>query len=104
MNNQICNPKTEVPTGIALNEKDYMDNLLSTLKSLEKNYAIALTEASNENLYQKYKNIFDKISILQRETFELMFKKGWYVLEQAESEKVSNKFNTLNKEYQDLDI
>lgn len=104
MNNQISNPKTEVPTGIALNEKDYMDNLLSTLKSLEKNYAISLTECSNETLYKKYKNIFDKVSDLQRETFELLFKKGWYLLEESEKQKVQTKFNTLNKEYQDLEI
>ena len=55
-NNQIKNPKVEVPTGKTLNDKDYMNSLLSTLKELVKNYAIALTEASNENLYNEYKN------------------------------------------------
>ena len=28
-NNQICNPKVEVPTGLNLNDKDYINSLLS---------------------------------------------------------------------------
>lgn len=104
MNNQISNPKTSVPTGIQLNDKDYINCLLSTLKEMTKNYALAMTEASNEVLYQKYKNIFNSVSDLQRETFELAFRNGWYILEQAESQKISNKLNTLTQEYQDLNL
>ena len=55
-NNQICNPKVEVPTGLNLNDKDNINSLLSTLKEMTKNYAVALTEASNEILYHEYKN------------------------------------------------
>ncbi len=102
MNNQISNPKVEVEKGIDLNDKDYITCILTSLKELEKNYAIALTEASNEELYQKYFNIFESISKLQREVYEVMFKKGWYILEQAEQLKIQNKYQTLNKEYQDL--
>ena len=102
MNNQISNPKVEVEKGIDLNDKDYITCVLTSLKELEKNYAIALTEASNEELFQKYFNIFENISRLQREVYEVMFKKGWYILEQAEQLKIQNKYQTLNKEYQDL--
>ena len=102
MNNQISNPKVEVEKGIDLNDKDYITCILTSLKELEKNYAIALTEASNEELFQKYFNIFESISKLQREVYEVMFKKGWYILEQAEQLKIQNKYQTLNKEYQDL--
>ena len=102
MNNTISNPKTEVPKGIELNDKDYITSILTCLKELEKNYAIVLTEASNEELYQKYFDIFTSIGRLQREVYEIMFRKGWYVLEQAEQLKVQNKYDTLNQEYQDL--
>ncbi len=101
-NNQIKNPKTEVPTGIALNDKDYLDSLLSCLKEMVKNYATVLTEASNESLYQQYKTMFENYSDLQREAFELMFRKGWYVLEKAEGQKINTKFQTLSKELADL--
>ena len=101
-NNQISNPKTEVPTGISLNDKDYMNCLLGSLKELVKNYAIALTEASNETLCHQYKDMFDRYLELQRETFELMFRKGWYSLEAAEAQKISSKHQMLNQELTDL--
>ena len=104
MNNPIQNQKTEVPSGIKLNDKDYLNSLLSCLKEMVKNYSIVLTEASNENLYNTYKTMFDKYANLQREVFELAFKKGWYVLEPAETNKIGNKYNTLNREYIDLNI
>lgn len=103
MNNEISNPQTEVSKGIELNEKDYINCLLSTLKEMSKNYVISMTEASNEALYNRYKEIFNKISELQRETYEVMFKKGWYKLEKAEQQKISNKYNTLKKEYEELE-
>lgn len=102
MNNQIKNDKVIVPTGIALNDKDYINSLLSTLKELNKNYVLALTEASNEVLFNEYKNMFEQFNLLQREVFELMFKKGWYVLSKAENEKIIQKYDCLNKEFNDL--
>ena len=36
MNNKILNPKTEVSKGINLNDKDYINELLSCLKEMEK--------------------------------------------------------------------
>lgn len=102
MNNKICNPKVEVPKGINLNDKDYITSLLSCLKDIEKNYVIAMTEASNEDLYQKYHSIFDSVAALQRRTYELMFRLGWYELEKAETNKILTKYETLLQEYQDL--
>lgn len=101
-NNQICNPKVEVPTGLNLNDKDYINSLLSTLKEMTKNYAIALTEASNEYLYREYQDMFDTYSLLQRDVYELMFRKGWYCLEKADSNKVSNKYQMLSQEFTEL--
>ena len=101
-NNKICNTKTEVPTGIKENDKDYLNLLLTLLKDMEKNYAIVLTEASNESLFGKYENIFNNIKNLQREVYELSFRKGWYTIEKAEDTKVNEKYNTLNQEYMDL--
>ena len=102
MNNEIKNPKTEVKTGMALNDKDYIGSLLSCLKEMNKNYTVALTEASNEQLYQEYKTMFLEYSQLQRDVYELMFKKGWYVLEKADDNKIITKYQTLNQEFTDL--
>ena len=102
MNNSISNPKTEVPKGTQINDKDYMNSLLGTLKEMVKNYAVALTEASNENLYNEFKTMFDEYSNFQREVYEAMFRKGWYSLEKVEQEKLDNKYQTLNQEFMDL--
>ena len=102
MNNQITNPKVEVPTGISCNDKDYLNSLLSCLKEMSKNYVMAMTEASNEKLYSQYKQVFLTLTDLQREVYELMFRKGWYSLEKADTQKVGQKLQMLSQEYQDL--
>ena len=103
-NNKISNPKTKVPTGINMNDKDYLTCLLTILKEMSKNYSIAMTEASNEHLYKSYHSIFNEVSKLQRETYELMFQNGWYSLEKAEQTKITEKYNMLSTEYQDLNV
>lgn len=103
MNNQIIsNPKVEVPTGMQLNDKDHLNDLLSSLKCLVKDYTVAMSEASNETLYQQYKTMADQLSLLQRETYELMFRYGWYSLEKAEEMKITNKYQMLSQELQQL--
>lgn len=102
MSSQIKNTKTEVSKGMSLNEKDYLTSLLTSLKNMEKNYCIAMTEASCEELYQKHLETFLNISAMQREVYELMFLNGWYVLEKAESNKIQDKYQTLNQDLNDL--
>lgn len=104
MNNNISNPKTEVPTGLALNDKDFITSLSTCLKELSKNYVIAQTEASNEVLFEKYNSIYNNIINMQREVYELMFRKGWYSVEKAETQKIDNKLQMLKQEYQDLNL
>lgn len=102
-NNKIKNVKVEVPSGVSMNDKDYMNSILSCLKEMVKNYAVSLTEASNEELYNKYKEVFLRYSELQREVYEVMFKKGWYVLEKAEDIKINEKYQTLIQEFNSLE-
>ena len=99
---KITNPKTKVVNTISLNDKDYMNRTLTYLKELEKNYAVVLTEASNENLYNKHLNHFKEIAKLQREIYELMFQNGWYELETAETNKITTKYNTLYTDFDGL--
>ena len=100
---EICNPETEVSKGMKLNDKDYLNCLLTHLKELTKNYATCLTEVSNEELYKDYAVTFQKISKLQRDTYEILFKKGWYKLEEAPQTKIDKKATTLSQEYADLE-
>lgn len=103
-NTEICNPKTEVPKGLSLNDKDYIEGVLTVCKDLEKNLTVAMTEASNEKLYQTIFDMFTDIAELQRETYELWFKKGWFVVEEEEKQKINKKYNVLEQELVDLEI
>lgn len=99
---KIGNTVTEVPKGIALNEKDYCNCLLSSLKEMEKNYCLAMSEASNDWLFGIYKDTLLNVADLQRRLFTLMFQNGWYQLESVEAKKLTDKYNTLNTDYKDL--
>ena len=48
--------------------------------------------------------MFNEYSSLQREVFELMFRKGWYVLEKADNNKIDSKYQCLNQEFTDLNV
>ena len=65
------------------NDKDILNNILSNIKCLAKNYAILLTEVSNSYEYDLLKNDYLQISDMQRQTFELAFQNGWYELTTA---------------------
>lgn len=102
-NNKISNTKVVVPKGVEMNDKDYINSVLSSLKEMSKNYVQAMTEASNEVLYEEYFEMFNNISKMQRDVYEVMFQKGWYSLEEAPDMKVNQKLNMLTTEYNDLD-
>ena len=99
---KIGNTVVNVSQGIELNEKDYCTCLLNTLKEMIKNYSIAMTEASNEYLYGIYKDTLNKFSDMQRELYLIMFKNGWYQLENVPSSKLDEKFNLLESDYKGL--
>lgn len=103
MNNEkVSNPKTETPQTLEMNERDYLNDLLETEKNMSVNLTIALNEASNEELYNKIKDIYEKVKQSQRDLFELMFRNGWYCLEKAEEQKITQSINKLEQSMQEL--
>lgn len=103
MDNKISNPKTEVPNTPEMNDKDYITTMLSIEKQMVKDFAVALTEASNTDLYNDYYDMFDEVSNMQRQIYNLMFKKGWYSLEKAEESEITQKLNMLEQELPQLE-
>ena len=101
---KIQNSQTPVQENVYLNDKDYLMRLLQTLKEMTKNYAIALTESSNNTLYKKIKDQFERIISMQREIYEVMFENGWYQIETVGKTEITSKYNTLEKEFQTLNI
>lgn len=88
MNNKVCNPEVEVPSTKEMNDENYLNDLLESLKNMVNDYSFALNEVSNRTLYNVVKTIFDETSNLQRLFFDYSFQRGWYCLEKAESQKI----------------
>lgn len=87
-NNMVNNPEQPIPKTNQMNDSDYLNDMLSTEKSLVSNYAIVLNEASNDFFYQEIVNLCKDTHACQRKLFNLLFKKGWYKLEKAEAQKI----------------
>ena len=102
MNNKISNQTTEVPKTNEMNDKDYITSVLAIEKYIVKDLAVAMTETSNNDLYNEYYDMYDEISDIQRQLYNLMFRKGWYCLEMAEENKIMEKLNKLNEETKEL--
>ena len=95
--------KVEVPTGIEMNDKDYLTTVLELEKNLSNNYSWALNEASNDYLYEDYFGMFEDTKDMSREIFNLLFQKGWYSLEKAEEDKIDEKIQCLQNQLLELD-
>ena len=102
MNNKIQNPKTQVEDTIEMNDENYLNDMLETEKNMSVNMTYALNEASNENLFDEIYEMFNMVKESQRTLFELAFKKGWYCLEKAEENKISEEYNKLTKSIEQL--
>ena len=103
MNNKDNNPEVNVSKTINMNEKNYLEVILENEKNMSNNLSIAIDEASNDLLFDKFYDIFDDVKCAARDAFNLMFKNGWYTLEKAqdnkrkeENTKLNDKLNELN--------
>lgn len=100
--NMVQNQETEVPKSKEMNDRDYINDILETEKNMSVNMTVALNEASNEKLYEELFDIFKDIKQSQRSLYECMFKNGWYTLEKAEEQKITQTYNKLEQKYQEL--
>lgn len=101
-NNQVSNPKVEVPSTPEMNDCDYITAQLTCEKDMSINMCYALNEASNETLYGEIYPMFEAVKTWQRKLYELMFQKGWYTLEKAENTKITQKANQTEQKLQEL--
>ena len=59
-------------------DKEIATNLLVTLKHMKSELNLFTQEASNEELFQEINQVYNQISDLQREVFQMMCAQGWY--------------------------
>lgn len=86
-------------------DQEILNILLELEKNMVKNYATSITEASNDKLMEKFENVFNESKKAQRELFNYMNNKGWYKLEYATENKISQeekKNQKMLNELQDI--
>lgn len=86
---KIENPKTQHPETPELNDRDILNNALSTEKHLCNSFVTAMHEASHDSLYKVIFDIMEDTSQQQRKFYDLAFKHGWYALTAAGKEEIT---------------
>ena len=84
------------------NDQDKVMILIELEKNLVKNYATAITEASNRKLEDMFLDFFDITESIQRDAYELAWNNGWYELEEVEAKKITETTKKLNQRMDEL--
>lgn len=101
-NNKVCNNETKVPKTKEMNDRDYLNCVLELEKNMSNNLSTSLNEASNDVLFDELYNMFDEVKNNARDAYILAFQKGWYKLEEAEQQKITEKQNCLQQLFDEL--
>ncbi len=88
---EIKNPKANPGPEKQWNDHDMIMDVLTSVKGLMNIYHTFASEASNNELYNKIHTLYNELSTLQRTLFDMMFEKGWYVLETTPQNKIQKK-------------
>lgn len=89
MNQQtVKNPETPFAETPQLNDRDILNDALSTEKYLCSSYETAMHEASHDALYQLIFTQLRNTSKQQRSFYDLLFTHGWYVLTPTTSQEI----------------
>ena len=89
--------------GLMLTDKNKLEIILELEKNLSNNYSIAMNEASNNDLYESYFDMFTSIKDMSRDIFDLMSYLGWYNLEYVDENKINKKIESLTKQLDNLE-
>lgn len=89
--------------GLEMQDRDYLSTILEMEKNMSNNYSIALNEASNDDLYETFFEMFTDIKDHARDIFDLMNNYGWYKLESVEETKIDKLIQKLTEKLDNLE-
>lgn len=78
-----------------MTDREYLDDVLLTSKTMSELYHFAVQESSTENVHCNFKNILNDALDMQHQIFCVMEQKGWYAPAEApqpQIEQVKQKF------------
>ncbi|NGQ95210.1 spore coat protein [Brevibacillus sp. SYP-B805] len=97
--NQIANPESgQLPQvkGPQMNDRDFLNDGLSTCKYLTDSLNVAVREASHQQLHADMMQILNETHQSARELYNLMFQKGWYKLEAEQQQKLDQAYQQFS--------
>lgn len=80
-----------------VNDRDRVIDLLAQEKYISSGYNVSLWEASHDELLQVLKQNHDTSIQMQRQLFNVAFKKGWYRLPVADAQSLFTAYNDLQQ-------
>lgn len=72
-----------------MDDRVIMDNILSVIKGECDLLLHGTIESSTPNVHQAFKSSLDSALQIQNEIYNAMSQKGWYPMQQAEQQKIS---------------
>lgn len=103
MANKVDTEKQETEKTKYMNDEDYLNDVLASLKALTINTTYALTEASNTELHNEIIDFLNTHETMQRDAFYLAWNKGWYSLEEADKTKIKKKATELKQKMEEIE-
>jgi len=98
-NKQIANPQTgqlpKVKTP-EMNDRDFLNDALSSCKYITDSLNIAVREASHEQLHSELMQILNETHESCRQLYNLMFQNGWYKLEAEDQQKLDQAYQQFS--------
>jgi len=89
--------------GLEMSDRDYLTTMLEIEKNMSNNYSIAMNEASTDDLYESFFDMFTSIKDTARDIFDLMKHYGWYKLENIDQTKIDQKLEDLTQKLENLE-
>ncbi len=87
-------------SNVNFGDREMLSDALASQKLLTDNYNVFANECASPALMSEFMNILGEEHQIQHELFDTMQKRGWYQVEQADSNKISqcrNKFSSQSK-------
>lgn len=78
-----------------MNDKFILYDMLNTEKNMKINTATALNEASCDEIYILYHEMFEDISETAKNLFTIGFNNNWYTLEETTKTKINESHTKL---------
>lgn len=89
---------SEVPNIISSKDLDYLTDMFNWNYRAYKNSYNAISKVNDKEI----KDMLEKYLEYQKEVYELIFRKGWYMLKKAQVNDINTKFQELNQEMNNI--